>query len=837
MSRSKRGSPPKARATEPAPVPLPAKAATPPPPTTTRSFARRVPWVVAALLLVAASLAFWLLREAPGPAPAAAGAAAPIAASNAPPVPAAHASAGFVDNARCIGCHQDAAGQWQQSHHFVAMAAPTAESVRGNFDGATFRHQGTTSRFFRREGKYFVNTDGPDGKLADFEIAYTFGVDPLQQYLIAIPGGRLQPLTIAWDTQKKRWFHLYPHEQAPPGDVMHWTGRYQTGNTMCIACHTTGYEKRYDAQADGFDTRWKEPNVSCQSCHGAGSAHVAWADKQPAGRHGAVASAVAIAVAPAAAPAASAAASGPRYGLTMDFRTRDAGAEVEVCAACHSRRSELTASPKAGEPLLDNFLPARLDAGLYHADGQQRDEVYVYGSFRQSKMYQHGVRCSDCHNPHTAKLKVEGNSVCLQCHQAGANPRFASAAGHYDSPAHHHHTAGSAGAQCVSCHMPSTNYMQVHARPDHSLRIPRPDLAASAASPDACTACHAGKAPAWAAAAIAGWFPNSTHRGPHYGQVLLAARAGAPGADAALAQLAADTARPAIVRATALAELRSWPQGHDAVRLAATRDADAEVRVAAADSMENASTAQRLQALAPLLNDPIRAVRITAARSLSTLDPAGFDAMQRRSFDSALQEYIAAQSVSLDMPGARLNLAVIYQNTGQPDLAEANYLAALHIDPDFTPARANLAQFYAARARPADAERVLTDGLKRVPAQGDLQYSLGLILAEQGRMPEAATALARAAVLLPQRARVRYNWGLALQQTGKPREAERAFLDAQRLDPLDTAAPYALAVLMAQQQRWRDALTAAEQLQRLSPADPQVRRFVEQLRAQAQRGG
>ena len=346
MSRSKRGNAPKARVAERAAMPPPANLATLARATPPRGFARRTAWVSAMLLLAACALTFWLLREAAAPV----GAAAPTVTANPQPAPApaAPVSAALVDNARCVGCHQDAAGQWQQSHHFMAMAAPTAATVRGNFDGATFRHQGVTSRFFRRDGKYFVNTDGPDGKVADFEVAYTFGVDPLQQYLIAIPGGRLQPLTIAWDTRQQRWFHLYPHEIAPPGDVMHWSGRYQTGNTMCIACHTTGYEKRYDAPADRFDTRWSEPNVSCQSCHGAGSAHVAWADKQPAGQRTAAAPAVAAAAAPR---------SGPRYGLTMDFRARDARAEVEVCAACHSRRSELTASPMAGEPLLDNFLP------------------------------------------------------------------------------------------------------------------------------------------------------------------------------------------------------------------------------------------------------------------------------------------------------------------------------------------------------------------------------------------------------------------------------------------------------------------------------------------------
>ena len=802
---------------------------------------QRFVWIAfATLVLAVGGAGWWLSREKTPPATEQVAAAASAASA----VVAGVSSAAYVDNRQCVDCHEDTGRQWQQSHHFMAMALPTPETVRGDFDNTTFEHQGVTTRFFRRDGKYFVNTEGPDGKMADFEVKYTFGVDPLQQYLIATSGGRLQPLTIAWDVHRKRWFHLYPHETAPPGDVMHWSGRYQTANTMCIACHTTGYEKRYDAAADRFDTRWKESNVSCQACHGPGSAHVAWArEAGPAARTTYAASASGAASSHAAAASASAGApasapskgAAPRFGLTMDFAASGHAAQVEVCAACHARRSELTGTQTAGTPLLDEFMPARLDAGLYHADGQQQGEVYVYGSFRQSKMYANGVRCTDCHDAHTLRLKEPGNGVCLQCHRETPNPRFPGAAGSFDSPAHHHHKAGSAGAQCVACHMPSATYMQVHARPDHSLRIPRPDLDAATGAPDACTSCHKGKPPAWAAKAIANWF--GTERRPQYGTTFAAARAGHPGANAALAALAGDATEPAIVRATALGALRAYPQGYDALRLQATRDPDAEVRAAAADSLEAADAALRVRALAPLLSDPVRGVRTSAARSLAGVDRTLFDAAQRRALDAALTEYIAAQKAALDMPGARLNLGVIHERTGEPALAEENYLAALKIDPDFTPARANLAQFYGAHGRLPDAERVLAEGVARVPAQGELQYSLGLVLAEQGELAPAAEALARAAKLLPDRARVHYNLGLALQQTGKPRDAESALREAQRLSPNDPAPPYALAVLYAQQRRPADALAAARKAQQLAPDDLQLRQFVQRLEAQGRPGG
>ena len=372
--------------------------------------------------------------------------------------------------------------------------------------------------------------------------------------------------------------------------------------------------------------------------------------------------------------------------------------------------------------------------------------------------------------------------------------------------------------------------MQVQGRPDHSLRVPRPDLSVKLGTPNACTQCHADKPAQWAADRVAAWYGPKRRQEPHYGEAFAAARAGQPGGQEALARLAADTQRPAIVRATALAELRSDPRTGDNIRLQATRDPDPEVRAAAADSLEGLPAAQRLYGLTPLLTDPLRAVRMAAARSLSSLPPGQLDAAARPAFDAALAEYIAAQNVSLDMPGAQLNLAVVYQNTGRLELAERHYLTALRIDPDFTAARANLSLLYNASARNADAERVLTEGLKRMPDLGELQYSLGLLLAEEKRLPEATQALARAARLLPGRAKVHYNLGLALQQAGQRKPAEAALLQAQRLDPLDTATLYALAVFHAQGGQTAQALAWAEKLQALNPADEQVRQFIAGLR-------
>jgi predicted CXXCH cytochrome family protein len=720
----------------------------------------------------------------------------PAAEKDLPPLEARGSA--YVPNGQCAGCHPAEAEAWAASDHFRAMAPASDASVLGDFGGVEFEHGGVTSRFSRRDGTFVVRTDGSDGRLADFDVAYAFGVHPLQQYLIAQPGGRLQALTIAWDTERRRWFHLYPGEKTPPGDVLHWTGRYQTWNGMCASCHSTNLRKNYDVRADRYRTTWSEINVSCQSCHGPGTLHVS--------------------------------SGGARVGLAHLGRS-----EVDACAACHARRSELTAAPVPGEPLYDHYLPALLTPDLYHADGQQLGEVYEYGSFRQSRMYQAGVRCTDCHDPHRLSLAAEGNALCVRCHQeAPDRARFPGLrAKSYESPAHHFHSGDSAGALCVSCHMPARTYMVVDPRHDHSIRVPRPDLTVRIGTPNACSGCHADRTAEWAAATVARWYGRARAHEPHYGEALAAGRAGRPDAEEKLVRLVGNAAAPAIVRATAVDLLQRYGPGSVPASVAATRDDDPAVRAAAVRSLHRVAPEERIPLITPLLGDHARAVRIEAARVLSGVPREWFDAAERRAYEVAFGEFVAAQNESLDMPGAHLNLAVVCENEGKHALAEEHYARALRIDPDFTPARLNLSRLLNGVGRNAAAETVLKEGIVRIPDQGELHYSLGLLLAEEDRLDEALNAFSRAAERMPERARVRYNYALALQQLGRRREAEAAFLKAQKLDSGDAAIAYALTVFYAQGNDWARARAAAEHLARLAPDDPGAQGLIERIRGQA----
>ena len=715
----------------------------------------------------------------------------------------------FVDNQVCMSCHPQSFQDWSRSHHAQAMQPATEQTVLGDFNQTHFTHQGLTSRFFKKDGKFFVRTQGPDGSMADFDVAYAFGVEPLQQYLIPLPGGRLQSLSIAWDTQKKKWFHLYPSEQVKPGEPLHWTGLYQTWNVMCAECHSTNLQKNYDAKSDTYKTTWSVINVSCQACHGPGGRHVKWAQAEKAE-------------------------SGPSYpdkGLLVDFTQLDAAGQAEQCARCHARRHRASVNDQHGRPLLDDFVPEGLRADLYHADGQILDEVYVYGSYLQSKMYRAGVRCTDCHQPHGLKLQAEDNALCGQCHQATPNSRFPNLpAKSYDTPEHHFHPAGSSGAQCVNCHMPAKTYMVIDPRRDHSFRIPRPDLAVKLGTPDACTGCHLGRTARWAADVVTQWYGTATPS--HYAEIIAAGRERRREAIPELARLAGASDAPAIVRATALELLRQYGTAGAKAIVEALQDTDPMIRVAAVDGLSGFPPRAMLEAAAPLLSDPVRAVRIEAARVLASVPAERFSPEQRQAFEAALDDYIAVQRAQADMPSAHMNLAILNTHQGQPGLAEQSYRTALKLDPAFLPARFNLSTLYNQTNRNGDAEYILREGIRLAPKEGELYYSLGLLLAEEQRLEDAADALSHAAGLLPARARVHYNYGLTLQHLGRRPEAETALLKAHQLDPNDASVLHALTIFYIQGKQWDDAAAYAEQLVRAYPNASEPRQMLHHIRQQ-----
>ncbi|HUZ91975.1 MAG TPA: multiheme c-type cytochrome, partial [Methylocella sp.] len=602
--------------------------------------------------------------------------------------------ADFVGAAACAGCHMAETERWKTSHHALAMQKASASTVLGDFGHATLTDHGVTTIFSRDGEKFMVRTEGPDGAQHDYEIAYTFGVFPLQQYLIAFPGGRYQALGIAWDSLSKeqdgqRWFSLYPGQNLRPADSLHWTGRDQTWNYQCASCHSTDLKKNYDLATDSYATSWTDVDVACEACHGPGSRHIAWADARAA--EGSRPSPAAPNRQPETSnmelttrlePASSDLwHMNPATGIAQRSQPLNSQ-ELDICAGCHSRRKVIAKDPPPGAAFLDAYLPALLEAGLYHADGQIDGEVFEYGSFVQSRMYHAGVTCSNCHEPHGLALREQGNGLCAQCHLPAK----------FDVAEHHHHQQGSAGAQCVNCHMPSKTYMVVDGRRDHSIRVPRPDLSASIGAPGACTKCHAGRTAGWAAQRIAEWFPDGRQTRPHFGAALYAGRTGAADAEPQLDALITDQDQPAITRASALALLAplATPASEATLR-AALADPNPLVRAAAPRALPAAPTAGMVEAAAPLLSDPVRAVRIETARVLAGVDQRSMTAEQQTAFAAAYLELFDAEMIDAGRPEAHLNLGLLETKLHHPSEAENQYQTALRLDPNFTPALVNLA--------------------------------------------------------------------------------------------------------------------------------------------------
>src|ERR1700685_3160504 len=586
---------------------------------------RRYRWVGLIAIAVLGAIAYGWLTSSKW---------SPLSSAVAPPA-ATSAGATFVGAGTCAGCHSAENAAWQNSQHAKAMQHATPDTVLGDFNNVRFTYDGIVSSFFRRDGRFFVNTDGADGKLADFEILYTFGLYPLQQYLVAFPDGRMQALSIAWDARPRaqggaRWFHLYPNDHITYKDPLHWTRLNQNWNWMCADCHTTKLDRNYDAASNTYATTWQEMNVACEACHGPGSNHVAWAKHAPGdenlANHGLI---VAL---------------DERRGVTWTRVAATGNAvrsapltsqrELVVCAQCHSRRAAFASGMNHDGRLFDTHDIALLSEHLYFADGQQRDEVYDIGSCLQSKMHAHGVTCSDCHDPHSGQLRAPGNAVCAQCH----------ATVKYDLPAHTLHMAGSAGAQCAACHMPTRNYMVIDPRHDHSIRIPRPDLSANLETPNACTNCHENRTAPWAAAIIEHAFGPERKGFQKFAAALHDGRIGAPGAAANLMTLANDAESPAIVRATALADLRPYLSAGVMPALeAGLADPDPMVRGAALDVLLSAPPQERIRLALGSIDDSSRIVRIKAARVLAIMPDQGGDAALRAQLDRAFAEYVASQ--------------------------------------------------------------------------------------------------------------------------------------------------------------------------------------------------
>lgn len=722
----------------------------------------------------------------------------------------------------CTECHADYVKQWQTSHHYHAMAPASQADILGDFTQKTLHEKDTAIRFFRKDGKATIAMPNLSGKTVEYPVAHAFGYFPLQQYTFETAPGKFQFFPYAWDSRTKteggqRWFNLYPGMRS--NEEFHWSQMGQNWNQMCVECHVTDYKKNFNSDTQTYSPAYSAGNVSCDACHGNSSAHLKWAagDTQISNKGYDV---YIGAQTPLFVP--------DDKGVLKAISTLKPSQQINSCASCHSRRSAFKDRGKPHE-FYDQYQPALLTADLYHLDGQIWDEDYVWGSFLQSKKYQAGVSCSNCHNPHTGQIKITGNGLCTQCH--GSEP--------YDTQQHHGHQAASSGSACVDCHMPATVYMAVDARRDHSFQIPRPDLTESIGVPNACNRCHDDKTAQWASAAIAKWHPQPKYQGqPHFAEIFYQADRGLPGADQGLTQISQNTQQPAIVRATALQRLGKTP-GRNAI-VAIQRAVQSEepllhqaaIRTAAPYELQD-----RWRLLQPLLASPYLPIRVEAARSLAPLvNSPNLDEPNKNALQKILQEYREVQNYQADRGYAHTNLGNLASDLGQLQSATNHYRNAINIEPIFMPAYANLAELQRHQGNEQGARETLQQALKVNPAANTINYALAMSLVRAGQKTQALSLLKTAATEGEPNPNTIYAYALLLQDQNKHREAKAQLLKVYQLTPGNPDVSYSLSQAFLAEKNYERALSFARNLAKLIPGNTEIEAMVQRIEAMLEAG-
>ena len=693
----------------------------------------------------------------------------------------------------CKSCHEEAFKNWENSHHALAERSVGAKLDASAFDPARrIPHGSQQSEVRVAEGRFQLVTQGLAKTNQPFEVARVIGVDPLLQYLIPAAGGRLQATELCFDPKRMEWFNVYGAEDRQAGEWGHWTGRGMNWNNMCATCHNTRLRKNYDERTDSYRTAMAEQGVGCEACHGPMADHNAWQAKHP-NQPG-----------------------DPTIGKLSKQQM------FHTCGQCHARRAELTGDFRPGNNFFDHHaltIPDETD--LFYPDGQVREEDYEVAAFFGSRMHTAGVRCVDCHEPHTSKLRAPGNLMCMACHgnvQTNGAPRI-------DPETHSRHKVGTSGDLCTDCHMPTTVYMQRHLRHDHGFTIPDPRLTKELGIPNACNRCHTDKTADWSLEAMNKWYgPRTNEQVRTRATAIAQARSGnAAGVSALTKMTSAET--NFYWRAVAANLLRAWA-GESSARDAlvnASQDTNELVRAMALRAMEPYSTARgtpAASALAKGLVDPVRSVRIDAAWAL------------RRTVDTnstAGRDLLATLRYNADQPSGAMQMGVFELERGNVASA-VNYLQrAVSWDTNSAPLYDTLAVALSTQGRVAEAVAALESACRLAPRDSAYRYRLGLALNEAGRLDDARLSLEQAVKLEPRFAQAWYNLGLAYAAQRKPESAVEALVRAESLDDRSPQIPYARATVLVNLNRLDEARRAALRTLEIEPNHSEANALLQSL--------
>ncbi len=646
----------------------------------------------------------------------------------------------------CVECHAAEVEEWRGSHHDLANRPISIARDRDAFTPTRrVEESGVVYELSEENGTFLLRVLHDDGSVDTHELIGVIGETPLRQYLTILPGNKVQTISASYDVLEDRWFDVFAGEDREPGEWGHWSGQGMNWNANCAYCHTTEYEKGFDFEGNAYHSSWVQQGLACASCHTGLEDHV------------------------------EAARADENYTSTLEQLSSEQ--VTESCAACHSRRDQLTADDfTPGDHYDDHFALSLPDQpGLYYPDGQILDEVFVYASFEMSRMGHAGVSCLDCHNPHTLEtiLPVENNLLCMRCHSGGLMD-----AQIIDPVEHSRHPAGSSGNSCVECHMPKTTYMQVDPRADHGFLHPDPLMTRELGIPNACNNCHEHKdeSVAWAIEWAEEWYGEELAESPQRrrARAISAAYEFDPAALDDLLALTESEEVPAW-RATYAGLLSNYLPNQRVERTLRNLmdDESPLVRSRATDGI--ARTERGEAGLLDQLDDPSRSVRLAAARGLAVRNQPVPD----EEVNAEWQRYLQFNS---DRPQTLFFLAHEAVREGRQDDVRKHLERAVSLDRVNPEVYHQSAVLLSAARLNEVAARYLYTGWELAPENPNFPYSLGLLAAEENDLESAVDYLEQTVAIEPQFYRAWYNLSLAYSQLNRHEDAARAMRRARGAD-------------------------------------------------------
>jgi len=660
----------------------------------------------------------------------------------------------YVGNETCIDCHQSEMEDWKSSHHANAMLPAKVDNVLGNFNNIRFETKDGWTIFNKDEAGYYIETGETGQQGTRYKVPYVFAYYPLQQILVDIGKGRLQAYPIAWDSRKKqeggqRWYSLY-EDTHTPDTPFNWQGQFNNWNARCAECHSTDLKRGYNLQDDSYNTTFSEVNVSCEACHGPAEDHIKLTKEQQkttenSGFKNTLHKKLSWTFE---------AGKNTAQILKGDVLSIDHG-QPDQCAACHSRRVSLTDANDPGN-FTEHYIPRLALPELYHADGQILDEVYVYGSFSQSKMAAAGVTCSNCHNPHSGKVLTLDNNLCAQCHLPTE----------FDTQQHTLHKTGSEGAQCIDCHMPETRYMGVDDRRDHAFRVPNPWVSEQLGTRDVCLDCHVNEDSKWSQQQLQSKKAKVFGHNDDIGSALLLNAVNPTDGQANIAKLVVDETQPPMRRAVLLGHLDMTKVENMQILNELANSSESLVKLGVINILERSSQQLQLQVGFGLLYDDNKNVRLQAIKLLAPAFRGELPEKAQKPMQDALLEAVVTYQKQQDLLSAQIALADLAYKVGDLEQAQVQYLNAIRIQPSFLPSKLNLASIYR-ETNQLDKARVLLQEILRIePEHAMALHNLGLVYVVKRDWTKALDALNKAKNIEPDNPRFSFVYVLGLEASG-----------------------------------------------------------------------